>query len=398
MYLQLPEMSRATQILVETTKKQREALASVLRESGETLTEWFTDNIAEATAEFASARIDTPRDLQNLDELEDSGRVIAQLQELDWAFADDDTTYLSHDIHPYPAKFIPQIPRNLIARLSLPGECVWDPFGGSGTTALESVLLGRQGVSSDVNPLAEVIGKGKLLTLTKEDDDFLAALAEEFFIVSANEASVAEALNRLRPLAQYMPDIPNATQWFHAQAWNELAYLKGRINGLRSEKCRRLASVCLSKIVLKASFQDSETRYARCQKEFPPGKVIRLFAGSLESSPKKVRYLGTFLRFREAKLLTADLRKERVVPAVLGGPDCYFAALSKRKRPSSVPPVPALLARLRPAGIGSESNGVALATPERADWDQRVFGGDGGVFAEYALRASARQICGDGYW
>jgi hypothetical protein len=123
-------MKRPTQILVETTKRQKEALASVLRESGETLTEWFTDNIAEATAEFASARIETPRDLRNLDEQEDSGRVIAQLRELDWAFADDDTTYLSHDIHPYPAKFVPQIPRNLIARLSLPGERVWEAVRG----------------------------------------------------------------------------------------------------------------------------------------------------------------------------------------------------------------------------------------------------------------------------
>jgi DNA modification methylase len=306
-------MSHSTQILVETTRKQKNALASVLRESGETLTEWFTDNIAEATAEFAGAGIETPHDLRNLDELGDSGRVIRELRELDWAFADDDTTYLSHDIHPYPAKFVPQIPRNLIARLSLPGESVWDPFGGSGTTALESVLLGRQAVSSDVNPLAEVIGKAKLLTLTKEDDDFLGGLAEELFIVSASEASVAQALNQLRPLERYMPYIPNAERWFHAQAWNELAYLKGRIKGLTSEKCRRLATVCLSKIVLKASFQDSETRYARCQKDFPPGKVIRLFAGSLGSSLKKVRYLGTILRFREATFLTADLRRQHVV-------------------------------------------------------------------------------------
>ena len=306
-------MARTTQILVETTRKQKEALASVLQDSGETLTEWFTDNLAEATADFSGADIETPPDLASLDDLADAGRVIRELRELDWAFSDDDTTYLSHDIHPYPAKFIPQIPRNLIARLSLPGETVWDPFGGSGTTALESILLGRQGVSSDVNPLAEVIGRAKLLTLTKEEDDYLRALAEELFIVAANEGSVRGALSQYERLGRYVPDIPNVGQWFHAQALEELSYLKARIGGFDSEKCQRLANVCLSKIILKASFQDSETRYARCQKEFPPGKVVRLFAGTLESALKKVRYLGTFLRFRAARFLTADLRAERVV-------------------------------------------------------------------------------------
>jgi DNA modification methylase len=306
-------MRTGGQVLVETTKAQKDALTSVLRENGATLTEWFTDNIAEATADYSVPPIPATPELQSLADLEDSSAVLARLGLLDWAFTEDDTTYLSHDIHPYPAKFIPQIPRNLIARLSLPGETVWDPFGGSGTTALESVLLGRQAISSDLNPLAEVIGKAKLLTPTKEDDDFLIALVEDLSIISASEGSVAEALHRFSPLSQFAPDIPNCDQWFHPNAVAELSYLRARIKLFPSDKCQRLASVCLSKIILKSSFQDSETRYARCQKDFPPGKVIRLFAGALESSLKKVRYLGTFLRFREAQFLTADLMQGDVV-------------------------------------------------------------------------------------
>jgi DNA modification methylase len=314
MLIQNPEMATKTQILVETTKLQKDALTYVLAENGASLTEWITDNIAEATAEFSADTLQIPTELQALAELEDSKGVLAKLNEVNWAFADDDTTYLSHDIHPYPAKFIPQIPRNLIARLSMPGETVWDPFGGSGTTALESVLLGRQAVSSDVNPLAEVIGKGKLLTLTKEEDDFLCSLCEELSIVAAREASISEALRRFEPLESYAPDIPNCEQWFHPQAMSELSFLKARIGTFPFEKCRRLANVCLSKIILRSSYQDSETRYARRDREFPAGKVIRLFTGALESSLKKVRYLGTFLRFREAKFCTADLRHDAVVP------------------------------------------------------------------------------------
>jgi len=306
-------MIRYGRVVVETTQAQKSALTSVLEENGATLTEWFADNLVEATADFSVETIPTPPEVQVLATLADAGEVLNRLKKLDWAFSDDDTTYLSHDIHPYPAKFIPQIPRNLIARLSLPGETVWDPFGGSGTTALESVLLGRQAISSDLNPLAEVIGKAKLLTPTKEDDDFLSALMEELFIVSSSEGSVSEALQRFAPLSRFVPDIPNRDRWFHSNAVAELSYLRARIKTFQSEKCQRLASVCLSKIILKSSFQDSETRYARCQKDFPSGKIIRLFAGALESSLKKVRYLGAFLRFREAQFFTADLRQGDVV-------------------------------------------------------------------------------------
>ena len=63
--------------------------------------------------------------------------------------------------------FIPQIPGHCIARLSLPGELVFDPFGGSGTTALEAVRLGRRALSIDANPVGTLIGRVKACNLNK---------------------------------------------------------------------------------------------------------------------------------------------------------------------------------------------------------------------------------------
>ena len=68
--------------------------------------------------------------------LPDEEIIRKQLQSVDWSFSDAVTSYLTHGVHPYPAKFIPQIAYNLIKILSLPGETVLDPFCGSGTTAL----------------------------------------------------------------------------------------------------------------------------------------------------------------------------------------------------------------------------------------------------------------------
>ena len=108
--------------------------------------------------------------------LESAEKVREALSGMDWAFTDDETTFLTHDIHPYPAKFIPQIPGNLISVLSGPGELVLDPFGGSGTTALEAMRLGRRALSVDANPIASLIGAVKTARLDSEVSAELAGL------------------------------------------------------------------------------------------------------------------------------------------------------------------------------------------------------------------------------
>ncbi|WP_420633491.1 DNA methyltransferase [Candidatus Palauibacter sp.] len=61
---------------------------------------------------------------------------LARLQSIEWDFAAAQTASLTHNLHPYPAKFIPQIPHALIQELSSVGETVADIFCGSGTTLL----------------------------------------------------------------------------------------------------------------------------------------------------------------------------------------------------------------------------------------------------------------------
>jgi SAM-dependent methyltransferase len=61
-----------------------------------------------------------------------------------------------HEIS-YRACFKPQLPRFFIELLSQPGQTVYDPFCGRGTTALEAALLGRQVVANDINPLSEIL-------------------------------------------------------------------------------------------------------------------------------------------------------------------------------------------------------------------------------------------------
>jgi DNA methylase len=69
----------------------------------------------------------------------------------------------------YRACFKPQLPRFFIERLTQPGEVVYDPFMGRGTTVLEAALLGRVPCGCDINPLSAVMTRPRLRPPRLED-------------------------------------------------------------------------------------------------------------------------------------------------------------------------------------------------------------------------------------
>src|SRR6185436_11539802 len=70
----------------------------------------------------------------------------------------------AHSLHEisYRACFKPQLPRFFIERLTDPGDFVYDPFMGRGTTLLEAALLGRCPVGCDINPLSLALVRPRL--------------------------------------------------------------------------------------------------------------------------------------------------------------------------------------------------------------------------------------------
>tara|TARA_R110002051_G_scaffold308700_1_gene380863 strand:+ start:499 stop:1737 length:1239 start_codon:yes stop_codon:yes gene_type:complete len=70
----------------------------------------------------------------------------------------------AHRIHEvsYRACFKPQLPAFFINRLTQPGDRVYDPFMGRGTTPIEAAILGRSPVGNDVNPLSAMLVRPRL--------------------------------------------------------------------------------------------------------------------------------------------------------------------------------------------------------------------------------------------
>ena len=109
-----------------------------------------------------------------------------------------------HEIS-YRGCFKPQLPRFFVERLSRPGERVYDPFMGRGTTLLEAALLGRAAAGNDVNPLAALLVAPRL-----------------------NPPTLADVEQRLAeiPLERAEPTPPELTVFFPPETLAEIAALR----------------------------------------------------------------------------------------------------------------------------------------------------------------------------
>ena len=85
---------------------------------------------------------------------ENTFRKLSLLLRRDLDFGSHDSTYASHAIHPFAAKFPPQIPHLFIDQLTESGDSILDPMAGSGTTIVEALILRREAFGFDIDPLA----------------------------------------------------------------------------------------------------------------------------------------------------------------------------------------------------------------------------------------------------
>jgi hypothetical protein len=228
------------------------------------------------------------------------------LKGLDWGFTDDDTRFLGHDLHPYPAKFIPQLPGTFISLLSSRGELVFDPFGGSGTTALEAIRLGRRAVSIDANPVAALIGRVKTARVSADVTAELHLLHGA--LRALLESLPQDATELVLAYGEHAPVIANREKWFADSSFGELAHIRYRISKLESETGRDIATLALSRTVLSASFQDSETRYKSVPRQVPVGETTKRYVKEFEAVMKSVARNAAATRYGVSKFLTGDVR------------------------------------------------------------------------------------------
>jgi site-specific DNA-methyltransferase (cytosine-N4-specific) len=188
---------------------------------------------------------------------------------------------LTHHLHPYAAKFHPSVPRALIQRFARPGDRVLDPFAGSGTTLVEALVHGCSPVGVDIHPLAVLVSRVKTTLLPTRDRNRIRKVADWSERVGrsvAGEPHPFEASVDWRAFPRDVPEFDNRDHWFLPEAQRDLGILRAAVRAVRERRARDVLWVALSTAVMRASRQDSETRYKAVDRPYADGSALLLFA------------------------------------------------------------------------------------------------------------------------
>jgi DNA modification methylase len=135
-------------------------------------------------------------------------------------------------VHPYFTKQVWNVVQEYIKNFSQPGDTVLDPFGGSGVTLVEALILGRKAIHVDINPLSIFLTKNLIapLNITQLMEAFESIKSQFEQNAPQTESEIRTALDTYPyPKGVKLPktsDVSTVEQLFSPHQLAQLAYLK----------------------------------------------------------------------------------------------------------------------------------------------------------------------------
>jgi hypothetical protein len=118
---------------------------------------------------------------------------------------------LTHNFYRYPARFSPKFARAAIECFSEPGDLVLDPFVGGGTSLVEALALGRDGVGVDISTLAEFVTRVKTTVFYEEELNLLTKWTKQ--LPSSIDIRLSAKKFRYFAEAGYYKHMNSAERW-----------------------------------------------------------------------------------------------------------------------------------------------------------------------------------------
>ena len=176
---------------------------------------------------------------------------VAAFRDACWDFASSPG---SRELHPYPARFIPDIPGQALDLLGVAGPVI-DPFCGSGTTLAEAQRRGLPATGVDLNPIACLISRVRTQPWRRGDGERgleHARLLREHALAGGDVTVLAQ-------------EIPRVDHWFTIASQEALAGAVEYLASVEGDWHDRVA-VAISASIVRLSRQESDTRYAAIDK------------------------------------------------------------------------------------------------------------------------------------
>lgn len=175
---------------------------------------------------------------------------LAALLEGELNFHGENSSYASHDLHAFAAKFPPQLPRAFIRGLTECDDLVLDPMMGSGTTVVEALLEGRRGIGFDIDPLALRLVRVKTMPV---DTD---SLRQQGFKVISQANRLLSNQEKIARQLRTQFDVPTKTfvdYWFLPTTQSELMALVLAIKNVSDAAARRFLELTFSSVIITKS-------------------------------------------------------------------------------------------------------------------------------------------------
>ncbi len=140
-----------------------------------------------------------------------------------------------HSMCPYFAMFPESFVRTQVESYTKPGDLVFDPFSGRGTTLLESLLLGRRAMATDINPVAYCISGAK-------------AVVPKLAKVLSRLTELEERLNSIAQ-QEYIESLPKFFSCaYEASTLTKITFLRGTLSWQRNHVDRFIAALVLGSL------------------------------------------------------------------------------------------------------------------------------------------------------
>jgi len=228
--------------------------------------------------------------------------MITQTRETQFSFSGEDTSYLTHSLHPYPAKFPPQLPKKILEDYAIKGQTVLDPFCGSGTTLIEARIFGANAIGVDVNGLSVLLSEVKATPLTEQQ----FSIVQAFILKIEKEISKWKSENR--PQIK-IKEIEGQEHWFQNNVSEEITFLLNEISKQTDNDIQNFLKIVLSSIIVRVSNQDSDTRFAAIEKNVINGYTLEVFCKKAKEYNSRMAEFSELVHYStELQVYNADSR------------------------------------------------------------------------------------------